>query len=128
MLQNDFLFVVNLFYALIYFTFLINCLWQVISPSKLSESLVVPVHNIRKSLIFQTIRPLFGQTTLFGEVKALTLSSEKVEKMVDFINLKARSTGKRLKFLETRVKYVKTSCAFMSCEFVKNKRKIPKHI
>jgi len=57
MLQTDFLFMVNLFYALIYFTFLINCLWQVISPSKLSESLVVPVHNIRKEFDLSNYTP-----------------------------------------------------------------------
>ena len=41
-------------------------------------------------------------TTLFEEVKALTVSSGKVEKTVDSMNLKVTSSKKRLENLETK--------------------------
>ena len=61
-------------------------------------------------------------TTLSEEVKALTVSSGKVEQTVDSINLKVTSMEKRLENLETKVMDVETYCAFMSGEF--NKQQI----
>ena len=61
-------------------------------------------------------------TTLSEEVKALTVSSGKVEQTVDSINMKVTSMEKRLENLETKVMDVETYCAFMSGEF--NKQQI----